>query len=199
MPKPIRQDLIDIDSLARGDSHMIARFNDAWAAAVAERATWPLPWDADYEERAAEASIQAVSRAAAMLGVLSDAWTTHLLYQAGVGPHDRPPPTSSQTRKLWRLLESGVRSDDDGEQVLATWASYLLNGEVDALRGELMRLAGAMRADIVLSVLNHVREVSPQYNGKPLVAIDPEPDPPTTDDPEVDSLINKIVKGDADA
>jgi hypothetical protein len=160
-----------IDSLARGDSHMIARFNDAWAAAVAERADWGMPWDVKPDDAPA-ISTEAVERVAAMFCVIADAWTRHLLREAGVGPNDRPPPTSSQQRTLIRLIHRHQDSDDRALTLLTTWARWLLTGQVDKLQLDCERLAGDMIPEILLGVLNHVRETSPQYNGKALVQVD---------------------------
>lgn len=173
-PKPLRQDLLNIDSLARGDRHMIARFNEAWSAAVAERATWPSPFAEDYT--VVEVITEATDRVAAMFGVITDTWARHLLARAGVGPNDRPPPTSSQQRKLVRLLDEDGSSEDRGITLLTYWASLLLRGDVDQLSFDCKRLAGTMSDDILISVLNHVRETSPQYNGKPLVEVRQEGD-----------------------
>jgi hypothetical protein len=169
-PKPLRQNLLNIDSLARGDRHMIARFNEAWSAAVAERATWP-PLPANFDD-IEPYSTEAVDRVAAMFGIITDAWARHLLARAGVGPNDRPPPTSSQQRKLVRLINEDGNSEDRGITLLAYWGSLLLRGDLDQLSFDARRLAGTMSDDILLSVLNHVRETSPAYNGKPLVEIE---------------------------
>lgn len=170
MPEPIRQNLISIDSLARGDSHMIARFNEAWAAAVEERASWPMPWDDDFTT--CEVITEATDRVAAMFGVFADAWAHHLLALAGVRPNDRPPPTGKQTRALIRVLDEHSRSDDRAITLLGYWAKLLMRGDVDRLMFDCRRLAGDMIPEILLGVLNHVRETSPAYNGMALVQVD---------------------------
>lgn len=185
---------LNIDSLARGDSHMVAYFLDTWNAANAERATWPTPWDKDYDTR--EISTAATEAAAKMLGRIAVAWTRHLLAQAGVKQGDTPPPTSSQQRKLVRLLNQAAESDDNGEQVLSYWARLTLRGDAQRLTDELNRLAGDMQLSILNSIVNHVRRTSGQYNGVDISfkAQPVEPQPPTGD-PEVDALVAKIREG----
>lgn len=155
--------ILNIDSLARGDSHMVARFLNTWNAARAERATWPLPWDDDYETR--EVSMDRHRAATLLLGVLAGTWVRHLLREAGVKDGDRPPPTSSQQRKLVRLLNTELGSDDDGRQVLAYWAKCLLAGNTERVQHEFERLAGDMQIGILESIVNHVRRTSGQFNG----------------------------------
>lgn len=162
--------ILNIDSLARGDSHMVARFLDTWNAAREERATWPLPWDDDYETR--EVRMDRHRAATLLLGVLAGTWTRHLLRKAGVKDGDLPPPTSSQQRKLVRLLNTELGSDDDGRQVLAYWAKGLLSGRTEQVQHEFERLAGDMDLGILTSIVNHVRRTSAQFNGHDLTFIE---------------------------
>lgn len=183
---------LDINSLARGDSHMVARFLNAWNAANAERATWPLPWDDDYETR--PVSTENTEYASTFLGKLTYAWVRHLLRESGVRDGDTPPPTASQRRRLARLLNLHAESDDDGLQVLSYWARLKLRGDEQRLIDELNRLAGDMQLKILNSIVNHVRSTSPEYNGQPLTFSQKPIEAPKTGNPEVDAKIAEILK-----
>ncbi|HET9144111.1 hypothetical protein [Actinophytocola sp.] len=160
--------ILNIDSLARGDSHMVARFLDTWNAAKAERRTWPLPFDADYEKRMEGVSTDKHHAATLLLGVLAGTWTRHLLREAGVKDGDLPPPTSAQQRRLIRMMNEHGRSGDDGLELLTSWAHCLLVGRTQQLHYDFERLAGDMRVEVLESVVNHVRRTSPQFNGADL-------------------------------
>lgn len=161
--------VLNVDSLARGDSHMVARLLDTWNAARAERATWPLPWDDDYETR--EISTEDHRKATLLLGVLAGTWVRHLLAESGVKSGDLPPPTSKQQRALVRLLATHAESDDRGLTLLTTWARWLLTGKTDRVQHDFERLAGDMQIEILASVVNQVRATSPQYNGQSLALV----------------------------
>lgn len=161
---------INVDSLARRDSHMVARLLDTWNAARAERATWPLPWEEDYDTR--EVSMEAHHAATLILGVLAGTWVRHLLRECGVKDNDRPPPTSAQQRRLVRLINTHAASDDRGLTLLTTWARWLLMGNTDTLQLDFERLAGDMQIEILASAVNHVRTTSPEYDGQPLALVE---------------------------
>jgi hypothetical protein len=170
MTKPKPQ--INIDSLARRDSHMVARFLDIWNAASTQRATWPTPFDDDFDTREIETDKH--YRATLVLGQFAGVWVRHLLAEAGVKKGDLPPPTSSQQRKLLRLLDQHGQSDDRGLTLLTTWARWALSGQHDRLQGDLERLAGSMDSDVLTSVVDHIRRTSPEYDGQPLTFRSPE-------------------------
>lgn len=186
--------ILNVDSLARGDSHMVARLVDTWNAARAERATWPLPWDDDYGTR--EVSMEAHRAATLVLGILAGTWVRHLLRESGVKDNDRPPPTSAQQRRLARLLSTHAESDDRGLTLLTTWARWLLTGNTDTLQLDFDRLAGDMQIEILASVVNHVRATSDQYNGQPLAMVEkPAPSVPAIGSPEVRQRLADELKG----
>lgn len=148
---------LDINSLARGDSHMVARFLDNWNEARAERAQRTSPaW--------------AVALATEHLDRLAIAWTRHLLHEVGADSEQRVRPTSSQRRKLVRRLTKDGASGDPGLELLSSWAAWLLWGEDElARRKDLAELAGDLRMDVLESVVNHVRRTSPEFNGTDFV------------------------------
>lgn len=183
---------LNIDSLARGDSHMVARLLEIWNAARAERATWPLPWDDDYETR--KVSMACQRDATLILGVLAGTWVRHLLAQAGVQRGATPPPTASQQRRLIRLLNEELNSRDDGRELLGAWATDLLAGRTDRLQEDFERLAGDMRLDVLNSVINHVRRTSDQFNGEDITFTEVRAgDVKPSGDPEVDAQVAKIL------
>ena len=145
---------------------MVARLLDIWNAARAERSTWPLPWTDGYEEAMAAVSTDRHNDAVRVLAVLSGAWSRHLLRQVGVRDGDLPPPTSSQQRKLVRLLNQHGQSQDRGLTLLVVWSKWLFMGKTDHLLHDFERLAGDMDIEILASVINHVRRTSPQFNGE---------------------------------
>lgn len=157
---------LDVNSLARRDSHMVARLLNIWNEANEQRATWPTPFDDDFDTREIETDKH--YRATLVLGQFAGVWVRHLLAEAGVKKGDLPPPTSSQQRKLLRLLDEHSRSEDRGLTLLTTWARWALSGQHDRLQGDLERLAGDMQVAILTSVVNHVRATSPEYDGQPL-------------------------------
>jgi hypothetical protein len=157
---------LDIDSLARGDLHMLDRFVAAWNACRAERATWPSPFAENYEELVADISTEATEVVIGYLRTLANAWVRHLLCESGVKPGDLPPPTSSQTRTLIRRLNRDGTSGDDGLELLTFWASAALRGDDERMINDLDRLAGDMRLDVLNSVINHVRRTSLVFNGR---------------------------------
>ncbi len=184
--------ILNIDSLARGDSHMVARLLGIWNAARDERATWPLPWDDDYDTR--KVSMDCQRDATLILGVLAGTWVRHLLAQAGVQRGATPPPTASQQRRLIRLLNEELNSRDDGREVLAYWAKLLLRGDTETMQGEFERLAGDMRLDVLNSIINHVRRTSDQFNGEDITFTEVRVgDTKPSGDPEVDAQVAKIV------
>jgi hypothetical protein len=157
---------LDINSLARRDSHMMARFLNIWNEASTQRGTWPTPFDDDFDIREIETDKH--YRATLVLGQFAGTWVRHLLAEAGVKKGDLPPPTSSQQRKLLRLLDEHGRSEDRGLTLLTTWARWTLSGQHDRLQGDLERLAGDMQVDILASVVDHVRRTSAEYDGQPI-------------------------------
>ncbi|HZA72448.1 MAG TPA: hypothetical protein VE476_05990 [Propionibacteriaceae bacterium] len=159
---------LNVDSLARGDSHMVARFIDAWNAARTERAAWPVPWSDEWNAAEAANAIDTTASTVVVgyLNRLTYAWTRHLLREVGVKDSDLPPPTSSQQRKLIRLLTEHGSSGDEGLELLTSWAHWKLTGQVDKLHTDFERLAGDLRTDVLAKVVNHVRRTSPEFNGQ---------------------------------
>jgi len=159
---------LNIDSLARGDSHMVTRMLDIWNECKAEMATWPPLFSEGFNEAMATVSTEKHHRATLLLGQLAGVWVRHLLREAGVRDGDLPPPTASQQRKLVRLMIEHGQSGDDGLELLTSWAHWLLTGKTDHLQYDFERLAGDMRIDVLESIVNHVRRTSPQFNGNDL-------------------------------
>lgn len=149
----------NVDSLARGDSHMVARLLEVWNAARTERARNVTPaWS--------------VAQAAEYLDQLAIAWTRHLLYEVGAEGNERARPTSSQRRKLVRRLVETGQSGDPGLELLTSWAAWLLWGDDEPTRRrDLGKLAGDLNTEVLTSVVNHVRRTSPEFNGHDLTIV----------------------------